>query len=115
MHIALKLKKNHEFIKEHLSKHPKGVKEKRANKYKGQTPLHVAIVKGYIKAVEIILKTANEHKFSKELLKTRAVGKKFKNTVLIGQLSFSVAALACRNRDFQIIKYLKNATHQTNF
>lgn len=34
------------------------------------------------------------------------MGKKFKNTVLIGQLPFNVAALACRNKDFQIIKYL---------
>lgn len=40
------------------------------------------------------------------MLKTCAVGKKFKNTVLIGQLPFSVAALACRNKNFQIIKYL---------
>lgn len=106
LHIALKFKNTHEFTKEYLSKHPKGLKEKRANKYKGQTPLHVAIVKGNIKAVEIILKTANEHKFSKKLLKTCAVGKKFKNTVLIGQLPFTVAALACKNKDFQIIKYL---------
>lgn len=29
LHIALKLKNTHEFIKEYLSKHPKGVKEKR--------------------------------------------------------------------------------------
>lgn len=106
LHIALKFKNTHEFTKEYLSKHPKGLKEKRANKYKGQTPLHVAIVKGNIKVVEIILKTANEHKFSKKLLKTCAVGKKFKNTVLIGQLPFTVAALACKNKDFQIIKYL---------
>lgn len=39
-------------------------------------------------------------------MKTCAVGKKFKNTVLIGQLPFTVAALACKNKDFQIIKYL---------
>lgn len=29
LHIALKFKNTHEFIKEYLSKHPKGVKEKR--------------------------------------------------------------------------------------
>ncbi|XP_065927394.1 transient receptor potential cation channel subfamily V member 1-like [Magallana gigas] len=81
-------------------------KRGKETKYKGQTLLHVAIVKGNIKAVEIILKTANEDKFSKKLLKTCAVCNKFKNTVLIGQLPFSVAALACRNKDFQIIKYL---------
>lgn len=51
LHIALKFKNTHEFTKEYLSKHPEGLNEKRANKYEGQTPLHVAIVKGNIKAV----------------------------------------------------------------
>lgn len=108
LHIALKFKNTHKFITEYLSKRPYDLMEKRAcrKKYEGQTPLHVAIVKGNTKAVEIILKTANEHRFSKRLLKTCAVGKKYRNTVLIGQLPFSVAALACRNKNFQIIKYL---------
>lgn len=36
LHIALKFKNTHEFIKEYLSKHPKGVKEKRGKEKKIQ-------------------------------------------------------------------------------
>lgn len=77
--------------------------------YKGQTPLHVAIVNGNIKAVKCFL--GNSKTMTQTLLCKPAIGTKFKNTVLMGQLPLNVAALACRNEHFEIINYLlkKNA------
>lgn len=83
------------------------MKEQRiqSSSFKGQTILHVAIAKGNLEAVKIILKkTRNEE--IQELFCTCAVGSKFKNTVLMGQLPLSVAALACKDKDFRIITHL---------
>lgn len=83
------------------------MKEQRiqSSNFKGQTILHVAIAKGNLEAVKIILKkTKNEE--IQELFCTCAVGSKFKNTVLMGQLPLSVAALACKDKDFRIITHL---------
>lgn len=79
--------------------------EKERSPYEGQTPLHVAIAKGNYRAVKIILKESNE-KETQELLSTCAVGKEFKNTVLMGQLPLSVAALAFKDNKFRIVKHL---------
>lgn len=81
-------------------------KEKERSPYEGQTPLHVAIAKGNYEAVKIILRETNEEETQK-LFNTCAVGKEFKNTVLMGQLPLSVAALACKDDNFKkIIKCL---------
>lgn len=79
--------------------------EKERSPYEGQTPLHVAIAKGNYRAVKIILKETNE-KETQELLSTCAVGKEFKNTVLMGQLPLSVAALAFKDNEFRIVNHL---------
>lgn len=107
LHIALKFTETLGSVEKYLANNPNDVKEQRDSDeyYKGQTPLHVAIVKGNLFAVEKILEIADK-KLTQELLSICAVGEKFKNTVLIGQLPFSVAALACTNKDFKIIDYL---------
>lgn len=107
LHIALKFPETLGSVEKYLAKNQDHLKEQRDSDeyYKGQTPLHVAIVKGNFSAVEKILQITDK-KLTQELLSICAVGEKFKNTVLIGQLPFSVAALACRNKEFQIIDYL---------
>lgn len=107
LHIAMKYTETLDSVKKYLAKYRDHLKEHRDTdeSYKGQTPLHVAIVKGNVSAVKTILKIADK-KLTQELLGICAVGKNFKNTVLIGQLPFSVAALACTNKDFRIINCL---------
>ncbi|XP_055999907.1 transient receptor potential cation channel subfamily V member 3-like [Ostrea edulis] len=65
----------------------------------GQTALHVAIVMGNYKAVKMLLKYATENDRTKNLLESYADGNQFKNTVLIGQLPLSVAALMLKAND----------------
>lgn len=107
LHIAMKYTETLGSVEKYLAKYRDHLKEERDSdqSYKGQTPLHVAIVKGNFSAVETILQITDK-KLTQELLSICAVGEKFQNTVLIGQLPFSVAALACTNEDFKIIDYL---------
>lgn len=99
-----------EFLIELAQTQPELLKEQRdlndREGYKGQSPLHVAIVKEYPECVTEILKIAKKNKMTKDLLCINATGDKFKNTVLIGQLPLHVAALACKNKNFEIIKIL---------
>lgn len=98
------------FLRKIAEKHPEILKEQRDSNdwkgFKGQSPLHVAIVKEYPKHVAEILKIAKVNKMTQALLCIPATGDKFKNTVLIGQLPLSVAALSCKNEDFEIITSL---------
>lgn len=107
LHIALKFTETLGSVKKYLAKNQDHLLEQRDSDdyYRGQTPLHVAIVKGNFSAVETILEIADKQT-TQELLGICADGEKFKNTVLIGQLPFSVAALVCTNKDFKIIDYL---------
>ncbi|XP_048730966.2 transient receptor potential cation channel subfamily V member 3-like [Ostrea edulis] len=61
----------------------------------GQTALHVAIVQGNCKAVKKLLECCK----TKTLLEKNAYGIQFKNTVLMGQLPLSVAALMLKAND----------------
>lgn len=72
--------------------------------FKGQTLLHIAIVNGNIKAVKLFLEISED--MAQTLLCKPAIGTHFKNTVLMGQLPLSVAALACRNENFEKLEYL---------
>lgn len=72
--------------------------------FKGQTLLHIAIVNGNIKAVKLFLEISED--MAQTLLCKPAIGTHFKNTVLMGQLPLSVAALACRNENFEMLEYL---------
>lgn len=107
LHLALKSTKTLKCVEKIIQYNPKILTETRedAEDFKGQTPLHVAIVNGNITAVKLFLQNS-EDKVQKQLLLEPAIGTKFKNTVLMGQLPLSVAALACRNENFEIVEYL---------
>lgn len=68
---------------------------KESMEYYGQTALHVAIAKGNIEAVEDMLSEILNLSvnFKAALLHTLATGTKFANTVMMGELALSVAAL----------------------
>lgn len=111
LHLAMKSTETLKCVKKIIQYNPEILLEKR-NKdenFKGQTPLHVAIVNGNIKAVKLFLEISED--MAQTLLCEPAIGTQFKNTVLMGQLPLSVAALACRNENFEILEYLlhKNA------
>ena len=63
-------------------------------------------MKGNLENVENILLAAKENKTIETLLGISATGKKFRKTVLMGQLPLSVAALACEDANFDILKKL---------
>lgn len=111
LHLALKSTETLKCVEKIIQYNPEILMEKRedAEDFKGQTPLHVAIVNGNITAVKLFLEKSEDT--AQKLLLEPAIGTKFKNTVLMGQLPLSVAALACRNENFEMIEYLlhKNA------
>lgn len=93
-----------------MNSYPELLQKDRGDKgsvgFEGQTPLHVAIVRGSLKSVQNILTTAENSKIVSELLQKSATGYKFRNTVLMGQLPLHVAALACKDKNFQIMETL---------
>lgn len=64
-------------------------------KFRGQTALHMAITKCNEAAIEAMLKACRKHKNEEmsTLLQTRATGFRFVNTVMMGQIPLTVAAL----------------------
>lgn len=141
LHLALKYENTNGFFQTVLNHNPEYLMEQRskcdkemkkedkqnsfknlmekcfANKdisqYQGQTPLHVAIAIKNTEAVKIILEKAEQMQLHEQLLCICAEGNEFKNTVFMGQLPLSVAALAAKSdgNDMYIINYLisKNA------
>nr|XP_022291167.1 uncharacterized protein LOC111102634 [Crassostrea virginica] len=108
LHIALMYEKTAELCKTIIRLMPDVLVKDRKNypDFKGQTPLHFAIVKGNLENVENILLAAKENKTIETLLGKSATGKKFRKTFLMGQLPLSVAAPACEDEDFDILKKL---------
>ena len=74
--------------------------------FEGQTPLHVAIVRKSNESVKRIIHVGKKEKILTQLLETVSEGTKFDNTVLIGQLPLTVAALSCKNKNFTIMDTL---------
>lgn len=80
---------------------------KESEAYFGQTALHVAIAKGNIDAVEDMLSEILNHSQSLKsaLLHTMATGQKFANTVMMGELPLSVAALTFNHNMLDILLF----------
>ena len=95
LHIAVKYKQNN-IIEYLVETCPELLLQNRSGtEYEGQTAIHVAISKGNIQAVEFMLSIATSQIGNKyyELVHTHASGCKFVNTVMMGELPLSVAAL----------------------
>ena len=112
LHIGLKFDKTIAFTEKLMEICPKLLLKDRSDKlqlkkdFGGQTPLHVAIAREKYKAVQNILAVGEKYKILPKLLRKKSTGKKFRNTVLMGQLPLTVAALVCKNNKFEIIKTL---------
>ncbi|KAL3835963.1 hypothetical protein ACJMK2_021422 [Sinanodonta woodiana] len=77
-----------------------------SDKFRGQTPLHMAIAKENKALVQLLFKTASDKLKAdsvKDMLSQKATGLKFMNNVMMGQLPLSIAALT-DNKD--MVKYL---------
>ncbi|KAL3835935.1 hypothetical protein ACJMK2_021396 [Sinanodonta woodiana] len=67
-----------------------------SSKFRGQTPLHMAIAKENKELVQLLLDTARDKLKAdsvKEMLSQKATGLKFSNNVMMAQLPLSIAAL----------------------
>ncbi|XP_078327961.1 uncharacterized protein LOC111104880 isoform X2 [Crassostrea virginica] len=112
LHIGLKFDETIEFTEKLMDICPKLLLKDRSDQlphktgFEGQTPLHVAIARDKYKAVQNILTVGRKYKILPKLLRKKSTGSKFRNTVLMGQLPLTVAALVCKNNTFDIIKTL---------
>lgn len=97
LHTAAKFNQCSEIIKTLIKCCPElmTLARKESNNYYGQTALHVAIAKGNTQAVEVMLSEVYNQSQSLRtaLLHQLATGVKFSNTVMMGELPLSVAAL----------------------
>ncbi|XP_046376203.2 transient receptor potential cation channel subfamily V member 6-like [Haliotis rufescens] len=65
----------------------------RTGEYEGQTTLHIVISKCNYAAVKMLLKAGVVKRFKDQVLRMLATGSRFTNTVMMGELPLSVAAL----------------------
>ena len=87
-----------------VDRFPELAAERRPNsdKFRGQTPVHMAVTKGVHKVVDILLtKLSPDTQVLKELETERSVGSVFRNTVMMAELPLSVAALKNDRKMFQ--------------
>ena len=69
--------------------------------YCGQSPLHIAITKGDVNVVDIMI--PKKLKQDKSILHTLATGRKFVNTVMMGELPLTVACLTFNTNMIDIL------------
>jgi hypothetical protein len=95
--FKLKSQEEKEVIELLISVYPNLIQFDRENtEYAGQTPLHMAVCKGNMWLVNTLLKQLckkDTKNWKSTLLKRNASGKIFTNTVMMGQVPLSIAAL----------------------
>ena len=83
------------------------------SKYKGQTPLHIAITKGDNDVTKLLLSSAenqaetgkkqSSNRIKMSMINTPATGRMFVNTVMMGELPLSVASLTFNENTVNIL------------
>ena len=110
LHMGLKFDETLDLAEKLMEICPKLLLKDRSDKvqggFEGQTPLHVAIARDNYKTVQNMLTVGRKYELLSELLRKKSTGNRFRNTVLMGQLPLTVAALVCKNSEFKIIKTL---------
>ncbi|KAK3087062.1 hypothetical protein FSP39_001155 [Pinctada imbricata] len=103
LHVAVKYQDDNYFVEYLINECPLLLKKARemSSDFHGQTPLHVAITKGNLGAVSLMIEKSGPVKT--DLLHTCATGKRFVNTVMMGELPLTVAAL---KGNFEIVDIL---------
>lgn len=99
LHTAVKYQDDSSMVELLVRLCPQLLTQARENSenYKGQTAFHIAITKGNTDAVEAMLRHAKDGLTSdilKRMMYTEATGARFVNTVMMGGIALSVAALA---------------------
>lgn len=110
LHLTIKKHDDETFVKKLLELCPEllCVAIKKSTDFLGQTALHIAITKDNVKATKTMLEIGQKRLSSKQmskLLQEKATGSRFVNTVMMGQLPLTVAAL---KGNTEIIQHLLN-------
>ncbi|CAG2191054.1 unnamed protein product [Mytilus edulis] len=102
LHIAVKYSDDSEMIRRIVKMCPELLTISRGDSknYKGQTPLHIAITKRDYEVTKLLL---SDSKQMKSILKTKATGSIFTNTVMMGELPLHVAALTLDENIMEIL------------
>ena len=106
LHTAVKHQENPSWVQQLVELCPALLHKAResSENFHGQTALHIAITKGNASAVDIMISRSNSERQSlTDLLHTCATGSRFVNTVMMGELPLSVAAL---KNDMEIVDLL---------
>ena len=110
LHVAAKFNQSSEIIETLIKTCPELMTTARreSEEYHGQTALHIAIAKGNVDAVETMLSEILNlsQNLKNALLHQLATGFKFVNTVMMGELPLSVAALTFNQE--MIVALLQN-------
>lgn len=119
LHIAIKYEDNKDIIEQIIQLCPDLLSMARESlDYGGQTPLHIAITKGRKELVELLLTTPIEKEDSdrirNRMLNTPATGRIFTNTVMMGQLPLSVAALTFNKNVVDLLLNKGSEIHTQN-
>ncbi|XP_022322031.2 transient receptor potential cation channel subfamily V member 5-like [Crassostrea virginica] len=97
LHLAVKYIDETSFISQLTKLRPKFLLREREDEFKGQTALHIAITKDKPEVIRDMLKVGQSkngiRKQMSTLLHIPATGPRFVNTVMMGQLPLTVAAL----------------------
>ncbi|XP_071156124.1 transient receptor potential cation channel subfamily V member 5-like isoform X1 [Mytilus edulis] len=103
LHMAVKYEDDFDIIKRIIDLCPDllSLARETSENYQGQTPLHIAITRGDDNVTELLLSSSNLESERKQyssrtkltMINTPAVGRIFANTVMMGELPLSVAAL----------------------
>lgn len=93
-----------------IEKFPELILQDRLNhaEYTGQTPLHMAVCKGNLWLVRTLMNRLSKKKtkqWKEVVLKKQANGTIFNNTVMLGQLPLSIAALTFNKGTFASLTY----------
>lgn len=96
LHLAVKYHDDENFVRKLSELCPNLLLRARemSLEFRGQTALHMAITKGNIEAIGVMLEVGQRKDIQMtNLLHMRATGSRFVNTVMMGQLPLTVAAL----------------------
>lgn len=118
LHLAIKSQNNLELVKRLSTLCPELLRmgREQSRDFRGQTALHMAIAKGNKKAVKSMLKVgSNSTNFNMStLLNICATGSRFVNTVMMGQLPLTVAALVGDTKIVDLLIKNKADLHAQN-